>query len=469
MWHLAALASVSQKTVMSIYPAEQEGIATTSTVRRVLNRLVYPRNVGLSPNSDCIPIMWTATVLPTTALWKPNHFVLCVTRPQTQPEQISPYKTDVNMPHSKVVAPITQEESFSTVVNKGQNMTKYQKRKLKETPEQRELRLAKRRRLYALKKQLLYNQKHEQSVKHIKQCNTEISQKQEESLENATHISEDRTDFTKFISHYPKNHCNYCKRKLFPNEENKHPSKSGDKTILCGKCNSSLSKKEVPALAYQNKLDPGEIPIELFNLNIMEKRLISQIHLYLTIVTLPGGQLGEKGQAIHFPIDVPKQWKNLPIPATESDIILVKNNSKTAAYPVSYLKVYEALQWLQKHNHLYKDVFVDYKRKNLETTKQPIPELFSESSTTQHQKIVPNISNPTMLNDKQDTTTNCHPVYTLPSPNNKPVDILGLSLETPLEELAFPWLFPFGVNGVTSQRYKKNNRPSIFSITTNEL
>ena len=133
----------------------------------------------------------------------------------------------------------------------------------------------------------------------------------------------------------------------------------------------------------------------------------------------------------------------------------MKNNSKTAAYPVSYLKVYEALQWLQKHNHLYKDVFVDYKRKNLETTKQPIPELYSESSTTQHQKIVPNISNPTMLNDKQDTTTNCHPVYTLPSPNNKPVDILGLSLETPLEELAFPWFFPFGVNGVTSQRYKK--------------
>ena len=126
MWHLAALASVSQKTVMSIYPAEQVGIATTSTVQRVLNRLEYPRNVGLSPNSDCIPVMRTSTILPTTALWKPNHFVLCVRRPQMQPEQISPYKTDVNMPLSKVVAPITQEESFSTVVNKGQNMTKYQ-------------------------------------------------------------------------------------------------------------------------------------------------------------------------------------------------------------------------------------------------------------------------------------------------------------------------------------------------------
>lgn len=99
----------------------------------------------------------------------------------------------------------------------------------------------------------------------------------------------------------------------------------------------------------------------------MEKQLISQIHLYVTIVTLPRGQLGEKGQAIHFPIDLPNQWKNLPITATESDVILVKNNSKTATYPVSYSKVYEVLQ---KHNHLYKDVFVDYKHKSIETTKQ---------------------------------------------------------------------------------------------------
>lgn len=126
----------------------------------------------------------------------------------------------------------------------------------------------------------------------------------------------------------------------------------------------------------------------------MEKQLISQIHLYVTIVTLPGGQLGEKGQAIHFPIDLPNQWKNLPITATESDVILVKNNSKTATYPVSYSKVYEVLQWLQKHNHLYKDIFVDCKHKSIETTKQPIPELILESSTTQHQNIASNISKP---------------------------------------------------------------------------
>ena len=299
-------------------------------------------------------------------------------------------------------------------------------------------------------------QNYELSLEH-KQSNIDIKQKEKETNQNAKHTAkEDETNFIQYISQYPKNYCHYCKRKLFPNEEKKHFSHSENTTILCGKCNSSLLRKEVPALAYQNKLDPDQIPMELLNLNIMEKRLISQIHLFVTIVTLPGGQLGEKGQAIHFPIDIPKQWKNLPIPVAESDVILVQSNSKTITYPVSYSKVYQALQWLQNNNHLYKDVLVDYKCKSIETTKQPIPDVMLESGTTQHQKIVPSISKPNMLNDKkQDTSTNSQPVYTLPLPNNKPVDILGSSLETPIEELAFPWLFPYGVNGFTSQREKK--------------
>lgn len=196
-------------------------------VRTVLNRLVYPRIVGLSANTDFIPIMWTSSVLPSTALWRPNHFVLFVVRPQTQPGQISVQKPHVNITLPKVVAPITTEETSSTVVNRDQNMTKYKKKKLKETPGQRDLRLAKRRRLYALKKQKISNQKHEQSVKHIKQGNTETTQKQEVNHENASYIYEDRTKFIEYISQYPKNHYHYCKRKLFPSEEKEHLSTLG--------------------------------------------------------------------------------------------------------------------------------------------------------------------------------------------------------------------------------------------------
>ena len=160
-----------------------------------------------------------------------------------------------------------------------------------------------------------------------------------------------------FIEQIPKNNCHYCKKMLFINEEKVY-SQECTNYIVCGKCLSSLNcGTPVPPLAYTNNLDPGVIPPELKDLNDMEKRLISKIHFYLTIVILPGGQFGEKGQSIHFPIEISKMCKNLPKPVENSDIIFVKSNdSSDTAYPVSYHKVYNALHWLKQNNILYKDI-----------------------------------------------------------------------------------------------------------------
>ncbi len=92
------------------------------------------------------------------------------------------------------------------------------------------------------------------------------------------------------------------KKMLFINEEKVY-SQEYTNYIVYGKCLSSLNRgTPVPPFAYTNNLDPGDIPPELKHLNVMEKHLISKIHLYLTTVILPGGQFGEKGQSIHFPI-----------------------------------------------------------------------------------------------------------------------------------------------------------------------
>ncbi len=99
-----------------------------------------------------------------------------------------------------------------------------------------------------------------------------------------------------FIEQIPKSNCHYRKKMLFINEEKVY-SQEYTNYIVCGKCLSSLNRgTPVPPLAYTNNLDPGDIPPELKDLNVMKKRLISKIHLYLTIVVLPGGQFGEKGQ-----------------------------------------------------------------------------------------------------------------------------------------------------------------------------
>lgn len=64
------------------------------------------------------------------------------------------------------------------------------------------------------------------------------------------YIIEDRINFMKFISQYFKNYCNYCKKKLFFNEEKNYLLMFGDNIILCGKCNFLLLKKEVFVFVY---------------------------------------------------------------------------------------------------------------------------------------------------------------------------------------------------------------------------
>lgn len=66
-----------------------------------------------------------------------------------------------------------------------------------------------------------------------------------------------------------------------------------------------IKKGKVPKNAYYaNNLDPGIIPDCLKGLWVVEKRLISLVQLFLTLVVLPGGQTAQKGLAIHFPVDL---------------------------------------------------------------------------------------------------------------------------------------------------------------------
>lgn len=75
MWHICALASVTQSCVRSIYPAESVQINRASQARNVLNVTIFPRiqNVSLGMCS----VMWSR-VGATHGLWQPNHFVPCL-------------------------------------------------------------------------------------------------------------------------------------------------------------------------------------------------------------------------------------------------------------------------------------------------------------------------------------------------------------------------------------------------------
>lgn len=115
------------------------------------------------------------------------------------------------------------------------------------------------------------------------------------------------------------------------------------KKIVCGRCFACCRKNQLPNLSYSNHFDPGTIPPQIACLNFTEKRMLSQIQMYLTIIALPGGQFGESGQAIHFPVNVAKQWNNLPTPSSDIVMIIKDSNSKPVQLPLCYSKVHKAL------------------------------------------------------------------------------------------------------------------------------
>ena len=71
MWHVHALSTVIESTILSVYPQ------CNSHIRALLNKVVQPR--AGNPANRSITIMWTRTgPMTRQGWWSPNHFVLCV-------------------------------------------------------------------------------------------------------------------------------------------------------------------------------------------------------------------------------------------------------------------------------------------------------------------------------------------------------------------------------------------------------
>ena len=127
--------------------------------------------------------------------------------------------------------------------------------------------------------------------------------------------------YDEHIRSCPTQKCLSCSKLLFP-EQVKHFKLSTNTSHcmalktednLCNFCQTKVMKDIIPCIStmYSN-LDPGIIPLCLKNLTMMEKGLISKVHIFLTLILLPGGQFAEKGLAINFPADIHKTINILP-------------------------------------------------------------------------------------------------------------------------------------------------------------
>ena len=203
-----------------------------------------------------------------------------------------------------------------------------------------------------------------------------------------------------------------------------------------------LDKDSCPLSEMHNNLDAGTVPEVLKHLNTIEKRCLSLVNTFFSLVILPAfpvGQFGMKGLVVHFPMSVEEV----------SSVFKCYTSSIACVYPSSYsqepqmvniCKVKDALEWLSKNNPLYfHSVNANYSSSVTRSDMSPL----NITDCIEMGSVSEEYISPSHL-----LSSNHLARYTLPVSNNF-VDILTIAHG---EEKAFPTLFPFGRNGFNADR-----------------
>ena len=234
------------------------------------------------------------------------------------------------------------------------------------------------------------------------------------------------------------------------------------KIPLCQLCFASLKNFKIPACNRFNRLDARSVPSVMKNLTFMEKRFIAQIHVFMTVLSLPaGGQYAQDGLCINFPVDFQELYQDLDC-QNDKDIIIVKPASSTASENsqisienvVRKTVLQNCLTWLKKHNRHYSNIDISMCTDKITHVQPELLESCEQASLAQISftptNYVPKQSALSSLITKKSSEL---PVICLKKQKTKPANMFS---ENEIEEVAFPWLFPYGVNGL-----KTNRKPTI--------
>ena len=233
---------------------------------------------------------------------------------------------------------------------------------------------------------------------------------------------------------------------------------------ICSRCNSSLKKHKLPSFASVNNMCVPPVPSELSCLNSMEKRLICRIQPFMKLIVLPYGQRALKGQTVNFPVNTGEVCSSLPRTLDNAGIVLIAPartgscDSTETPVPQTYFTVrrpyvIRALQWLQQHNSLYRDIEIEEVSDDAPLSQSPVNEMElddeGESSVIRRDLQLPNVEVSHLLNNNA-------PVHQLQRVQGAPISIYTC---TNAEQMAFPWLYPDGTNG-----YKTSQDPPITTL-----
>lgn len=230
---------------------------------------------------------------------------------------------------------------------------------------------------------------------------------------------------------------------------------------ICKTCQRKIMSSQIPAECAANNMQLFDVPVELENLNTLEKHLIALHIPFMKVAALPrGGQNAIYGPVVCVPSD-PKKVEALPRRAEEDMVIRVKLKRKLS-YKGHYeyqfvnpLHVQQALRYLKEHNSWYSEIDTteDCIRKDLDK-KETSLDAENEGTTEQNdseQDLQTGVQYDTCL-QPVDIGQEVLDHYFNDIYNINPVRMLQ---EDGNEAKSFPHLFPNGKNTWTESREKR--------------
>lgn len=173
-----------------------------------------------------------------------------------------------------------------------------------------------------------------------------------------------------------------------------------------------------------------------------------------------GGQYAQDDLCINFPVDFQEFYQDLDC-QNDKDIIIVKQASSTASEnsQISIENVVwktilqNCLMWLKKHNRHYCNIDISMCNAKITHLQPELLESCEQASLAQISFTPTNCSKKSSLSSLITKKSSECPVICLKKQKAKPANMFS---ENELEGVAFLWLFPYGVNGL-----KTNRKPTI--------
>ena len=178
----------------------------------------------------------------------------------------------------------------------------------------------------------------------------------------------------------------------------------------------------------------------------------------MKLIVLPYGQRALKGQTVNFPVNTSEVCSLLPRTLDNAGIVLIalvrtgSCDSTETPVPQTYFSVrrpyvIRALQWLQQHNSLYRDIEIEEVSDDAPLSQSPVNEMELDDEGELSEETYVEISH--LLNNNA-------PVHQLQCVQGAPISIYTC---TNTEQMAFPWLYLDDTNG-----YKTSQDPPITTL-----